>query len=87
MEDSMSLHSEEPDRGSAALAPIITQQMTVHHTERCYTTVRGKMNTPLLLLTHSATDLTNDVTDPRQPADRSGDRKELFLSALALLQE
>lgn len=77
----MSLHSEEADRGSAALAPIITQQMTAHHTELCYTTVWVKMNTLLLLLTHAASNLMNDVTDPRQPADRSGDTKELFLSA------
>lgn len=31
-EDSMSLHSQDPGKGSAALAPIITQQMTTHHT-------------------------------------------------------
>lgn len=35
----------------------------------------GKMNTLLLHLTHSASDLMNDVTDPCKPADRSGDRK------------
>lgn len=61
--------------GSTALAPIITQQMTAQHREHCYTTVGGKMNTLLLLLPHSASDLTIDVTDPHQPVDRSGDRK------------
>lgn len=45
------------------------------------------MNTLLLLLTHSASDLTIDVTDPHQPTGRSGDRKEQFLSALAFVQK
>lgn len=40
------------------------------------------MNVLLLPLPHSASGLTNDVTDPCQPADRCDDRKELFLSAL-----
>lgn len=63
----------------SSLSPIITQQMTARHTEHCTTTVRRKMNTLPLHLTHSASDLMNDVTDPRQPTDRSGDRKKLFL--------
>lgn len=56
----------------------INHLMTAHLTER-----GGGMNTQPLLLTHSATDPTNDVTDPCQPSDRSGDRKETFLSLCA----
>lgn len=63
-------------QGFSSLSPIITQQMTARHTEHWYTTVRRKMNTLPLHLTHSASDLMNDVTDPRQPADRSGYRKK-----------
>lgn len=42
----------------------------------------SKTGTPLLLLTHSASDDMNDVTAPCHPTQRSGDRKELGLSTL-----
>lgn len=42
-----------------------------------------KLNAFLLLLPHSASGLTNDLTDPCQPPDRGGDRRKVSLCTCA----
>lgn len=81
MEDSMSLHPEEPGRGSAAVDPIITQHDDDYISYRVllHYSKGGKINVLLLLLPHSASGLTNDLTDPCQPPDREGDRRNVSL--------
>lgn len=68
----------EPGRGSAALAPIITQQMTTYCTERCYTTVslcHIQLQVWQMIWLIPANTQTGVVTE------------EMFLSALALMQK